>query len=378
MDSLEIPKFKIDGQTTEAQEIFAKTSDVEALLKIKINKDLNGLFIIDEFQYIDKISTKLKILVDANIHLKILCSGSSSIDVVQNIEESLAGRVRVLNINSLSFSESLLFQNKNAYNEYQKYDKATTNVVVSSKIKHQLNNNLIFGGMPRVVLENDMEEKIQILEDIYKTYLLRDVKSYVRNQDSVGFNKLLQILALQISNLININDLSKNTGLTYNKCEDYLYLLEQMYIIKLVSPFESNKKKAIKKMKKVYFLDLGLRNKIINNFNDIRVRNDNGAIFENFVFLEIIKSIKPYSVINFYRTRDGAEVDFIVNDMFKLISLEVKFKNIDNPIFYKALSNFNKEEKIVNSFLVNLSLNMEYQNIKFIQAILVEKIFKQN
>jgi len=378
MDSLEIPKFKIDGQTTEGQELFAKTSDVEALLKIKINKDLNGLFIIDEFQYIDKISTKLKILVDANIHLKILCSGSSSIDVVQNIEESLAGRVRVLNINSLSFSESLLFQDKNAYNEYQKYDKATTNVVVSSKIKHQLNNSLIFGGMPRVVLENDIEEKIQILEDIYKTYLLRDVKSYVRNQDSVGFNKLLQILALQISNLININDLSKNTGLTYNKCEDYLYLLEQMYIIKLVSPFESNKKKAIKKMKKVYFLDLGLRNKIINNFNDIHVRNDNGAIFENFVFLEIIKSIKPYSVINFYRTRDGAEVDFIVNDMFKLISLEVKFKNIENPIFYKALSNFNKDEKIVNSFLVNVSLNREYKNIKFIQAILVEKIFKQN
>lgn len=377
MESFEtkLPKYKIDGQTNETHELFNKISDVEALLKIKLNPDLKGLLIIDEFQFINKISTKLKILVDSNKNLKILCSGSSSIDIVQTIEESLAGRVRVLNINSLSFSESLLFVDKKKFNEFQKYDLTTNTTVISSEIKQQLNNNLIFGGMPRVVLENDTDEKIQILDDIYRTYLMRDVKSYIRNQDSVGFNKLLQILALQISNLVNINDLSKNTGLTYNKCEDYLYLLEQMYIIKLISPFETNKKKAIKKMRKVYFLDLGLRNIIINNFNDIGLRVDKGAIFENFVFLEIIKSIRQYSTINFYRTRDGAEVDFIVNDKRKLVSLEVKFKDIKKPTFYKALSNFNKDEQVADSYLVNLSLNESYKNVKFIQSILVEKIF---
>ena len=377
MESFEtkLPKYKIDGQTNETHELFNEISDVEALLKIKLNPDLKGLLIIDEFQFINKISTKLKILVDSNKNLKILCSGSSSIDIVQTIEESLAGRVRVLNINSLSFSESLLFVDKKKFNEFQKYDLTTNTTVISSEIKQQLNNNLIFGGMPRVVLENDTDEKIQILDDIYRTYLMRDVKSYIRNQDSVGFNKLLQILALQISNLVNINDLSKNTGLTYNKCEDYLYLLEQMYIIKLISPFETNKKKAIKKMRKVYFLDLGLRNIIINNFNDIGLRVDKGAIFENFVFLEIIKSIRQYSTINFYRTRDGAEVDFIVNDKRKLVSLEVKFKDIKKPTFYKALSNFNKDEQVADSYLVNLSLNESYKNVKFIQSILVEKIF---
>ena len=353
-------------------------SDVEALLKIKLNKSIKGLFIIDEFQFINKISTKLKILIDANKGLKILCSGSSSIDIIQNVEESLAGRVRVLNIHSLSFSESLLFVSKHLYNEYNKYDVTTNSIIISSEIKQQLKNNLIFGGMPRVVLENNIEDKIQILDDIYRTYLLRDVKSYIRNQDSVGFNKLLQILAIQISNLVNINDLSKSTGLTYNKCEEYLYLLEQMYIIKLISPFETNKKKAIKKMRKVYFLDLGLRNKIINNFNDIDLRVDNGAIFENFVFLEIIKSMKPYSIINFYRTRDGAEVDFVINDMINLTSIEVKYKDLIKPVFYKALSNFNKDENVSNSFVVNLNLNEFNNGIKFIQAILIEKIFKSN
>ena len=380
MNSLNIDTsiYKIDGQSVEVNQLFNIVSDVESLLKIKLNKDLKGLFIIDEFQFIDKISTKLKLLVDNNPKLKILCSGSSSIDIIQKVEESLAGRVRVININSLSFSETILFNNKDLFDEYQKYSIDTNSVVVSPVIKQMLNDSLIYGGMPRVVLENDYDEKIQILDDIYRTYLLRDVKSYIRNKDSVGFNKMLQILALQISNLVNINDLSKNTGLTYNKCEEYLYLLEQMYIIKLVSPFDSNKKKAIKKMKKVFFLDLGLRNIIINNFNNIDLRLDNGAIFENFVYLEIIKSMKAFSYVNFYRTRDGAEVDFVINDMKKLLTFEVKYKKLIKSNYYKALQNFNKDENVAESYLVNIDYNISESNLKYIQAILLEKIFINN
>ena len=380
MNSLNIDTsiYKIDGQSVEVNQLFNIVSDVESLLKIKLNKDLKGLFIIDEFQFIDKISTKLKLLVDNNPKLKILCSGSSSIDIIQKVEESLAGRVRVININSLSFSETILFNNKDLFDEYQKYSIDTNSVVVSPVIKQMLNDSLIFGGMPRVVLENDYDEKIHILDDIYRTYLLRDVKSYIRNKDSVGFNKMLQILALQISNLVNINDLSKNTGLTYNKCEEYLYLLEQMYIIKLVSPFDSNKKKAIKKMKKVFFLDLGLRNIIINNFNNIDLRLDNGAIFENFVYLEIIKSMKAFSYVNFYRTRDGAEVDFVINDMKKLLTFEVKYKKLIKSNYYKALQNFNKDENVAESYLVNIDYNISESNLKYIQAILLEKIFINN
>ena len=230
--NIKMPIYFIDGQSLEINKLFNKVTDVEALLKIKLNGKIEGLFIIDEFQFIDKISTKLKLLVDYNPDLKILCSGSSSIDIIQKVEESLAGRVRIIHINSLSFSETLLFKDQLLFEEYNKYTLNTNNVIIADEIKQVLNDNLIFGGMPRVILENDNNEKIQILDDIYRTYLIKDVKSYVRNQDSVGFNKMLQLLALQISNLININDLSKTTGLTYKKCEEYLYLLEQMYIIK--------------------------------------------------------------------------------------------------------------------------------------------------
>ena len=373
--NINLPVFKIDGQSVETNQLFNNISDVKTLLKIKLNPELNGLLIIDEFQFIDKISTKLKLLIDYNPNLKVLCSGSSSIDIIQKVEESLAGRVRVINVFSLSFSESILFKNRTLFNEYEKYSIDTNSVIISHEIKHLLNDNLIYGGMPRVVIEDEYDEKIQILDDIYRTYLLRDVKAYVRNRDSVGFNKLLQILALQISNLVNINDLSKTTGLTYNKCEEYLYILEQMYIVKLISPFESNKKKAIKKMKKVFFLDLGLRNIIINNFNNLDLRLDNGALFENFVFLELEKNKKSYSKLNFYRTRDGAEVDFILNDMRKLSSFEVKYKRMKKPGYFKALLNFNKETKINNSYLINLNYNTLEKEVRYLQACLIEKIF---
>lgn len=374
---LDMDTFKLDGETVETNNLFSSIPNVIEFLKIKINKDLNGLLIIDEFQFIDKISTKLKILIDSNKKLKILCSGSSSLDIVQTVEESLAGRVRMLNVNSLSFSESVLFNNKKLFDEYEKYSINTKDDIVSPQIKMILGNNLVYGGMPRVALESDPIEKIQILNDIYRTYLLRDVKSYVRNKDSVGFNKLLQFLALQISNLINVNELSRVTSLSYNKCEEYIYLLEQMFIIKLVEPFENNKRKAIKKMKKIFFMDLGLRNIIINNFNSLDIRIDNGALFENFIFLEIFKHTLSYYKINFYRTRDGAEVDFVINDMMKNISIEAKYKNLNKPLFLKALSSFNLSENIAESYVVNLTLNQEHNNIKYIQSYLLNKIFTE-
>ena len=128
-------------------------------------------------------------------------------------------------------------------------------------------------------------------------------------------------------------------------------------------------------MNKIYFLDLGLRNMIINNFNNIDLRSDNGALFENFIFLELIKKAPGYSIINFFRTRDGAEVDFVLNDMLAKSTFEVKYKYFNRPVFFKALSNFNKEEKVKNSYVINNNLNIEYEGLKFIQAYLVEKIF---
>ncbi len=366
---------KLDGQLPDINNLFANVNELISFLKIKINNDLNGLLIIDEFQMISNVSSTLKILVDKFKNLKILCSGSSSLDIIQKAEESLSGRIRMIYVYSLSFSENILFYKNELFEEYKKYDINTATNIIAPEIKQILNKQLIFGAMPRVCLNEQAETKMQILDDIYKTYLLRDVKAYIQNKDSVGFNKLLRLLALQIGNMVNVNEISKITGLSYNKCEDFIYLLEQMFVIKLIEPYETNKRKAIKKMRKVFFLDLGIRNIIIQNFNSPDLRTDTGALFENFVFLEIIKHLESYHTINFYRTRDGAEVDFVLNDMLKKSSFEVKYKSLEKTVYYKALNNFNIDEKIAQSYVVNLQLNAKQNKIHYLPAYLIEKIF---
>lgn len=369
---------ELNGQNSDVAKLFAKYSEIENYLKINLNKNIDGYLLIDEFQFIPNISTMMKLLVDSNQKLKIIVTGSSSLDIMQNVKESLAGRVRIINVYSLSFDEYIKFYDNTLYEEYLKYDINTSDVVVNNEINILLRSFLLYGGMPRIALSNKEKDKQELLHDIYQTYLMRDVKSYVRNEDTVGFNKLLRIVSAQISNIVNVNELSSSTNLSYKKTLEYLYLLEQMFIIKTVEPFHTNTKKSVTKMKKIYFYDTGMRNVIYNSFNDIDIRIDNGAIFENYVYLELLKQTNSSATINFFRTRDGAEVDFIINDMMKKTSFEVKYKKINKPVFFKILNTLNKAEDIENSYVINLTLNTHYKQIKFIQSYLIAKIFEQS
>jgi len=364
----------LDGQDPEVAVLFQQKAIIEKYLEIHLNEKLDGYLLIDEFQYINNISTLLKLLVDHNADLKIICSGSSSIDILQKVEESLAGRVRTIEVLPLGFEEYLMFTDNALWQLFQKYDKSTNNLLIDKKCNLLFNDYLIYGGMPRVALEKDNENKVDLLDDIYKTYLLKDVRQFVRNEDFVGFNKLLRLLAAQAGGIVNVNKLSVETALSYKKTEAYLSILEQMYIIRMLDPFHTNSRKVVTKMKKVYFLDLGLRNCIINDYNIIDYRIDNGALFENYVFLEILRKIKKSDKIFFYRTLDGSEVDFILDTMKGKISVEVKFKNIIIPIYLRNLIAFNTIEKTIGSYVVNTNLNAESEGVSYIQGILISKI----
>ncbi len=375
---LQKPSLYLLGQEPDAAAIFAKASTAENYLKINLHPELDGFLLLDEFQFINNISTIVKLLSDLHPKLKIICSGSSSLDIIQQVEESLAGRVHIIDVFSLSFSEYLRFQDEDLFNLYNKYDSNTIDEVVDPKIKFFFDEYLIFGGMPRIALTTGEQSKIQLLDDIYKTYLLRDVRSYVKNEDSVGFNKLLTMLASQIGNMININELSNSTGLSYRKCEYYIFLLEQMFIIKLVQPFFTNKRKVISKMRKVYFTDIGLRNVIFANFNRIDIRQDTGSIFENFVFLELMRKIPSYAKIYYYRTKDGSEVDFIIDDLKNKHAVETKYKQLRKTIQLKNLSAFQDIESVAKLFIINKNLNTSDKNMKYLQGYLTEKIELMN
>ena len=364
----------LNGQDIEIAALFAQLSTLETYLKVYLNNELDGYLLIDEFQYIDGISIILKLLTDKNHQLKILCSGSSSLDILQKVEESLAGRARIIEVFSLSFEEYLQFSDNELHQLYLSLDKNTVSSALTASIEQKFEEFLIFGGLPRAALVKSYPEKIEILNDIYQTYLLKDIRNYIANEQVIGFNKLIQLLALQIGNLVNINKLSRESGLTYTTCENFLFLLEQMYIIKMVAPFQGNQRKAITKMHKIYFYDTGLRNRLSNNFNSIELRNDNGAIFENTVFLELCKFKNNSTQIQFFRTADGTEVDFVYNNLFSIKAIECKYKTFQKPIQVKALENFCAQNDISEKYVINKNLNSNETDIHFLQGFLVGKL----
>lgn len=345
----------LNGQDPNVAELFQQLNAIEQYLQLYLNPEMDGLLMVDEFQYIENVSTTLKLLSDKYENLRILCSGSSSLDILQNVEESLAGRVRIIEVLSLSFSEYLLFKDSTLYQLQQQ--ATTADEALMKPILRIYQEYLIYGGFPRQALVNDYDEKIELVNDIYQTYLLNDVRKYVKNEHFVAFNRLLRLLATQIGNLVNVNELSRESGLTYVACEKYIHLLQKMYIIRLVEPYVSNKRKMISQMNKVYFYDLGLRNIIYNNFTEMAFRTDNGAIFENEIMLELWRNRKAGETLHFYRTLNGTEVDFVLTGPRKSYLVECKYHKYEKPVKIMALHNLATQLNVAaeNCFVANIN-----------------------
>ena len=360
----------LNGQNPETARLFESYSTIERYLKLNINNELEGWLAIDEFQYINRISLLLKLLTDQYKGLKILCSGSSSLNILQEVEESLAGRIRLIPVYSLNFSEYLTFVDAVLAAKYKQCSLSDDINTLFPQIPVLLHEYLIYGGLPKVVSADDTHEKEELLNDIFQTYLLKDVRQFIKNQDFVSFNKLLRVLSSRIGNMLNMNELSNLVQLPYKACEEYVYVLEQMFIIHLVRPFSRNKRKEISKMNKIYFCDIGLRNIIYNSFNDIHIRTDNGQIFENYVYLQLLQHYKPDQIF-FYRTKDGSEIDFIVSgNKNQYIPVEVKFKNIKKHSRIRAITEFNKTMPFETGYIVNISLNQLSDHQHYIQPYL--------
>ena len=184
----------------------------------------------------------------------------------------------------------------------------------------------------------------------------------------------LRILAAQIGNPVSVNELSRECALPYTVCEEYIALLQKMYIIKLVEPYLTNKRRTIGKMRKVYFCDLGLRNIIYNSFNEITYRVDNGALFENEILLEMWRNNRASDSIYFYRSQNGVEVDFIKHSPTGKIAVECKYKNLPKPISIAALNNIAEEEEITKRYIANINLNTSHNGTTLISGIFADRI----
>jgi predicted AAA+ superfamily ATPase len=301
---------------------------------------------IDEIQYLKDPTNFLKYLYDQyQEKLKLIVSGSSAFYIDRRFKDSLVGRKKIFYVYPASLKEFFAFKGF----EFDKpYSKLT--LIEKDQYKKLFFEYLVYGGYPRVILSS-FEEKKEVLRDLVYSYIKKDVYEGGVRQEDV-FYRLLKILASQIGNLVNQFELSLTLGVSKSAVENYLYLMQKSFHLCLIRPFFKNIRKELTKMPKVYFYDLGLRNFLVNNFQPFLMRDDQGTLLENYFFRLFLEEKYP-DEIKFWRTTEGQEVDFIIDNT----AYEIKVnKKILKPSKYKL---FQKKYPQIKLEIVGLEEAME-------------------
>ena len=282
---------------------------------------------IDEIQYLDDATNFLKLLYDEHADkIKIVATGSSAFYIDKQFNDSLSGRKKIFQMGTLDFEEFLQFKGRTDLVKEisQLKTKKKEKSIVENELWAYLDEYVNYGGYPAVVLENNIEEKLEKLRDIRDSYIKRDILESGVNDES-KFYRMLMLLASQSGSLLNINEISNTLRISNATVENYLYILQKCFHVTLVKPFYNNLRKELTKMPKVYINDIGLRNILVNYFNPIEQRADKGEILESLVF-RILNEKYSSDQVKYWRTADGNEVDFIIETSYlKGFAVEVKF-----------------------------------------------------
>ena len=268
------------------------------------------LIAFDEAQTVPDIGLILKLLYDdTENQTKFIATGSSSFDLANKTGEPLTGRNISLNLFPLSLSE---IKEKNGL----------------LKVMEKLNDYLIYGTYPGIVDLNN-NNKIKRLIQLSSDYLFKDILKFERLKNPDILRQLLKALALQLGSQVSVQELSQLLKTSAQTIEKYLDLLQKSFIIYRLPSFSGNLRNEIKKSKKYYFLDNGIRNAILNNFNPVDSRPDIGALWENFCVIETLKKVEyeqSFANLYFWRTYDGAEIDMVKEKDGKIFAFEFKWK----------------------------------------------------
>lgn len=288
---------------------------------IELNSGKEKIFVfIDEIQYLDDPTNFLKFIYDEyKDKIKLIVTGSSTFYIDNKFKDSLTGRKKIFNLYTLNFGEFLRFKGeKQIYKIFS--EKKKVPLIYKQKFDSYFSEYITYGGYPRVVLEENFDEKKNILESMSYDYIKKDIYES-KISDEEKYFSLMKILAHQCGGLVNANELSSVLGLSQPTIENYLYVMQKSFHIALINPFYKNIRKEISKMKKVYFYDLGLRNQFLGSFQNIEFRSDKGEYLENVFFKEFLFKEKINN-IKYWRTINQNEVDFVINEEK---AFEIKF-----------------------------------------------------
>ncbi len=335
-------------------------------LKEELKREKFLYVFIDEVQRIENPGIFLKGIYDLNLPIKFVVTGSSSLEIRSKISETLTGRKRVFYVWPFSFSEYIRAKEPRLLDLIKKSGISKIN---RSKMLEHFYEYITFGGYPRVVLAKETDEKIQILNEIYTSYIEKDVVGYLKIKKPLFYSKLIVLLANQVGSLMNFDEICNALRINFRTLESYVSALENTFVIKLVRPYFTNAKKEIIKMPKVYFIDTGLRNFAMRNFAPFTESRDKGKLLESSVFASLLR--REDLKINYWRTKDKNEVDFVLRDFYgNIVPLEVKASEIDLPKFFRNLKIFLEKYNLKTAYVVNLSLeettSFEGKSIKFI------------
>ena len=289
--------------------------DERRLLQDRTSTELRQLvapydfFLIDEAQRVRNIGLTLKMIGDLKLHTQVIVTGSSSLDLADEINEPATGRL--LNYNLFPFSLSEL--------------AASTSRLEEQRL---LETRMVYGLYPEVV--NEPEAARETLVNLTNNYLYKDLLAFRGIKKPDVIMNLVRALALQIGSEVSYNELSNLIGVDKVTVENYINLLEKCFIVFRLNSFSRNVRNEIKKGKKIYFFDNGIRNAVLSNFAPLELRNDAGALWENLMVSERIKRnayCGSYAHLYFWRTHDQKEIDFIEEMDGRLTAYEFKWSD---------------------------------------------------
>lgn len=299
----------VDGDDIVVQEFLGSQS----INKLRDFVGHHSLLVVDEAQHVNKIGLNLKLIVDHLPDIRIIATGSSSFDLAKDVGEPLTGRKSVLLLYPLAQME-----------------------ISKTEARHETEGNLetrlIYGSYPEVILTRDNVRRQEYLREIVSSYLFKDLLALDGLRYANKLVRLLQLLAFQIGKEVSLPELGGQLGMSKNTVERYLELLEKVFVIHRLAGFSRNLRKEITKSQRYYFLDNGIRNALVQNFNPISIRNDLGELWENYIMVERMKKreyLRQPCNMYFWRTYDKKEIDLVEEREGKLFGYEIKWRKTD-------------------------------------------------
>jgi len=317
---------------------------------IWIKENKKNFVFIDEIQYLKNPSAFLKLTHDHFPFIKLIVSWSSSFEIKSKFKDSLVWRTVNFEIFWLNFEEFLIFK-------WEKISLENFSNFTISKLKILWQEYAKYWWYPKIVLEDEIEKKEKYLSQIISTYIEKDIKNLANIKDLEKFNKLIKILAWLIWNLLNISEIANTLKIAEKTVNDYIFILEQTYIIKILYPYHKNIRSELTKMWKIYFEDTWIANLLINKNLISPLTWD---FFENSIFSELRKKYWTKN-LNFWRTNTQKEIDFILEKKWKIYPIEIKLK-----------SKWKKDLKNLKYFLDKYSLK------KWYLCSLEDELFEKN